>query len=436
MKKLFILFFVLVILFIGGGFYLANQIETKNEALFQNIFNSTNNFKNSYKKGFLKTQIKSKFTIKKDKINSLLIYEEIVKEDLEFEAIYSVENSVLNLITGFKASGDIVLKNLEDGVKKIFGTQKIATFETIMDTKGNAKTKFALTPVNFNNHNAKITTSSAILKFNHNYLGIKDLNFSLDNFNFLSGVNELNLEKMHQKVEYKQIFPFQVFFDLKNFYLIDAKSEQSFSEISFKIGNFKTSLKDYTDNSKVEVNKDKFGAEISGKLQEIEVLFENKPYKFLNLKYDIDLKDLSKNFYEEIISKSKYDKIHTIDLEKLGLKFLSTSPKIYINNINFLDDQNRTFKASIGFGLEDFNVNNLLTIQDNIFLKGMIEFSDSYLDLILNGDKEAKKAVLDSKILLQKDQNLRADFEFDKNKLDIILNNSIGLNEMFYGHKF
>lgn len=425
MKKIIIGAIVVIAVIVAGNFYISNQVKSNNEKILSVLLPKYVKHSSTYKKNLLTTQVSNEIVYPKDTLNSLL-GADLVSQDLKFRISYTTQSSIFGIFNGFKTDGYTEFLSFDDAVKKIFGSNKIAEFSVVSSIAGNHKFNINTPKIDFkleNGINLIASPISSNLELNSD--GIKKINSYVPNFAIKYDDAfvkfDSNLTNYNYETTYETPMKIDFYMNLNN--LI---SKFSLEELNFSMENLKISLKDLIGEANMEIYGDKFETNSNTNAKILDITLADKIYNIRNFNYDLTLKDFSKQFFEMIYALSQQMRLNTMYAYDI---FLKTSPKIYINNIGFTDGENRNFNFDLKLGLENFNGEED-KILDYAFLSGNLELDKHYMDLLFQKNPDAKEMIL-SQFFIKNGENLKTKFEFNKKKQDIIINNYVGLSEIF-----
>lgn len=428
MKKIIIGAIVAILAIVAINAYILSQVEINNEKFLSVMLPQNTTHLSTYDKNLFKTKISTDITYPKDTINSLL-GADLLQNDVKFRLFYTTHNFIFNLFSGFKTDGYVELMGFDEIMNKIFASKQIAKFSAISKANGDTKLDINLAKIDFKNEFWGFIASSPInINFELNKNGLKKIATKIEKFNLQTNKNLIskdeiliNFANYNYEINYKK----PVKFDFYQLGLNDYIAKISLENLNMAFEDIKFSLKNIIDNTSLIIHDNKFDVKSIGNVKFIDIVADNQNINIINFYYDLLFKDFAKNFAVEFYDtlrkgSQNYDEIYN---------FCKTSPKFYVNSIDFTDKNSRNFHLDLKIGLENFN-GDKKKIFDYAFLVGNLELNEHYLDIIFAKNLDMKEMIM-SQIFIKNGTNLKTKFEFNKEKMDIIINNSAALDEIF-----
>lgn len=401
-----ILFFV--IFYVCSSYYVSNFIIDHYEKTFDKNFKTLSH---EYDKNIFSVTAKSTFEYKNSTIKMTSI----------------IPNSIIGFLSSFDVKSDFEI--LSGNFTDIFNDSKFANATFIIKDGILQNGKIEINNINFSNNKVTFYLKPLNLEINFkdSFIDLfkvtsNDVMFRLNNNNFALHYDSLVYESKFKK-------PVDIY-NLSNFSSFDIviktiNLSTKFDKIySLSIKNLNQNMTTYEDSS--------FKTRHIVNLDGINLKPKNKFINVKNLAFDVELTAQNKKFYQDFLTFIKEKSINTTPINLIE-EFINQTSNIDINSLNFIDQEGRNLNLKSNMRLDKnistFNVLNYL------YLKGDLQFDKRYLDLFIY-DAITKKALIDSGILMEKNNHFKVKFKYDKDKKDIFLNDNISVGTLFWGEKF
>lgn len=434
MKKVLVAI-LFIILVLAGVFWIVSSKTTDkiaNEYISSFNMNMPKelNVKHSYTKEAGVLHIVSDINYTKEFLNKEFL--NIFDEDFIVRIKVDIQNSVLNLIKGYEASGTMEALSYQDEIKKLFNSTKFLKFTLKGDKNSLHNGKFILNEINFKD-DGKIHASEFVLNMNFKKNLLKSLTLtqkgsSLNTDEISASYDELFLEYIYDK-------PFDI--DEILTHIANSNSNCSIKNLKIKFDDFDFFVANISQEDKInDNNTKKFEFNSILNANGIQIKFNNERLPVDKFGYNITLENIDKSFIDKVL-KASFGELSDEEIDKFGLEFLAQNPKISINNFGFNDSDGKNFNLNLKAGLENFDESKLLDILNYAFLSGDLKVSKKYFELffddLMTKEEMFKDAIVASGILKDEKDSFVTNFVYDKSKLDIIVNDNVSLMGLFLG---
>lgn len=435
MKKVLVAI-LFIILVLAGVFWIVSSKTTDkiaNEYISSFNMNMPKELdvKHSYTKEAGILHIVSDINYTKEFLNKEFL--NIFDDDFIIRIKVDIQNSVLNLIKGYEASGTMEALSYQDEIKKLFNSTKFLKFTLKGDKNSLHNGKFILNEINFKDDDGKIHTSEFVLNMNFKKNLLKSLTLtqkgsSLNTDEISASYDELFFEYNYDK-------PFDINEILTH--IANSNSNSSIKNLKIKFDDFDFFVANISQEDKInDNNTKKFEFNSILNANGIQIKFNDERLPVDKFGYNITLENIGKSFIDEVL-KADFTTLNDDEIDKLGLEFLAQNPKISINNFGFNDSDGKTFNLNLKAGLENFDESKLLDILNYAFLSGDLKVSKKYFELffddLMTKEEMFKDAIVASGILKDEKDSFVTNFVYDKSKLDIIVNDNVSLMGLFLG---
>lgn len=178
-----------------------------------------------------------------------------------------------------------------------------------------------------------------------------------------------------------------------------------------RLENINTDIGFKTDENFINLSLD-------GGISELVFDFLKQIYKFSNLKFNVEILNLDKDFIKK-------------ELNLRGLyEILSQNLKVEISNISFSDIHNREVLISGRFGVDNYSGD----LTKAIYVDLDISFDKEYLVLFTKGDTTVEKLLFSSGILISNGNKATLNIKTLDN--NIIINTQVNLNSLIKDTKY
>ncbi|WP_311337204.1 hypothetical protein [Campylobacter ureolyticus] len=435
MKKVLVAI-LFIILVLAGVFWIVSSKTTDkiaNEYISSFNMNMPKELdvKHSYTKEAGILHIVSDINYTKEFLNKEFL--NIFDDDFIIRIKVDIQNSVLNLIKGYEASGTMEALSYQDEIKKLFNSTKFLKFTLKGDKNSLHNGKFILNEINFKDDDGKIHASEFVLNMNFKKNLLKSLTLtqkgsSLNTDEISASYDELFFEYNYDK-------PFDINEILTH--IANSNSNSSIKNLKIKFDDFDFFVANISQEDKInDNNTKKFEFNSILNANGIQIKFNDERLPVDKFGYNITLENIGKSFIDKVL-KADFTKLSDDEIEKFGLEFLAQNPKISINNFGFNDSDGKNFNLNLKAGLENFDENKLLDILNYAFLSGDLKVSKKYFELffddLMTKEEMFKDAIVASGILKDEKDSFVTNFVYDKSKLDIIVNDNVSLMGLFLG---
>lgn len=435
MKKVLVAI-LFIILVLAGVFWIVSSKTTDkiaNEYISSFNMNMPKELdvKHSYTKEAGILHIVSDINYTKEFLNKEFL--NIFDDDFIIRIKVDIQNSVLNLIKGYEASGTMEALSYQDEIKKLFNSTKFLKFTLKGDKNSLHNGKFILNEINFKDDDGKIHASEFVLNMNFKKNLLKSLTLtqkgsSLNTDEISASYDELFFEYNYDK-------PFDINEILTH--IANSHSNSSIKNLKIKFDDFDFFVANISQEDKInDNNTKKFEFNSILNANGIQIKFNDERLPVDKFGYNITLENIGKSFIDKVL-KADFTKLSDDEIEKFGLEFLAQNPKISINNFGFNDSDGKNFNLNLKAGLENFDENKLLDILNYAFLSGDLKVSKKYFELffddLMTKEEMFKDAIVASGILKDEKDSFVTNFVYDKSKLDIIVNDNVSLMGLFLG---
>ena len=433
MKKVLVAI-LFIILVLAGVFWIVSSKTTDkiaNEYISSFNMNMPKELdvKHSYTKEAGILHIVSDINYTKEFLNKEFL--NIFDDDFIIRIKVDIQNSVLNLIKGYEASGTMEALSYQDEIKKLFNSTKFLKFTLKGDKNSLHNGKFILNEINFKDDDGKIHASEFVLNMNFKKNLLKSLTLtqkgsSLNTDEISASYDELFFEYNYDK-------PFDINEILTH--IANSNSNSSIKNLKIKFDDFDFFVANISQEDKInDNNTKKFEFNSILNANGIQIKFNDERLPVDKFGYNITLENIGKSFIDKVL-KADFTKLSDDEIEKFGLEFLAQNPKISINNFGFNDSDGKNFNLNLKAGLENFDENKLLDILNYAFLSGDLKVSKKYFELffddLMTKEEMFKDAIVASGILKDEKDSFVTNFVYDKSKLDIIVNDNVSLMVLF-----
>ncbi|AKT90356.1 putative protein (DUF945 domain) [Campylobacter ureolyticus RIGS 9880] len=435
MKKVLVAI-LFIILVLAGVFWIVSSKTTDkiaNEYISSFNMNMPKELdvKHSYTKEAGILHIVSDINYTKEFLNKEFL--NIFDDDFIIRIKVDIQNSVLNLIKGYEASGTMEALSYQDEIKKLFNSTKFLKFTLKGDKNSLHNGKFILNEINFKDDDGKIHTSEFVLNMNFKKNLLKSLTLtqkgsSLNTDEIFASYDELFFEYNYDK-------PFDINEILTH--IANSNSNSFIKNLKIKFDDFDFFVANISQEDKInDNNTKKFEFNSILNANGIQIKFNDERLPVDKFGYSITLENIGKSFIDKVL-KADFTKLSDDEIDKFGLEFLAQNPKISINNFGFNDSDGKNFNLNLKAGLENFDENKLLDILNYAFLNGDLKVSKKYFGLffddLMTKEEMFKDAIVASGILKDEKDSFVTNFVYDKSKLDIIVNDNVSLMGLFLG---
>ena len=435
MKKVLVAI-LFIILVLAGVFWIVSSKTTDkiaNEYISSFNMNMPKELdvKHSYTKEAGILHIVSDINYTKEFLNKEFL--NIFDDDFIIRIKVDIQNSVLNLIKGYEASGTMEALSYQDEIKKLFNSTKFLKFTIKGDKNSLHNGKFILNEINFKDDDGKIHASEFVLNMNFKKNLLKSLTLtqkgsSLNTDEISASYDELFFEYNYDK-------PFDINEILTH--IANSNSNSSIKNLKIKFDDFDFFVANISQEDKInDNNTKKFEFNSIVNANGIQIKFNDERLPVDKFGYNITLENIGKSFIDEVL-KADFTKFRDDEIEKFGLEFLAQNPKISVNNFGFNDSDGKNFNLNLKAGLENFDESKLLNILNYAFLNGDLRVSKKYFKLffddLMTKEEMFKDAIVASGILKDEKDSFVTNFVYDKSKLDIIVNDNVSLMGLFLG---
>ena len=435
MKKVLVAI-LFIILVLAGVFWIVSSKTTDkiaNEYISSFNMNMPKelNVKHSYTKEAGVLHIVSDINYTKEFLNKEFL--NIFDEDFIVRIKVDIQNSVLNLIKGYEASGTMEALSYQDEIKKLFNSTKFLKFTLKGDKNSLHNGKFILNEMNFKDDDGKIHVSEFVLNMNFKKNLLKSLTLTQKG----SSLNTDEISASYDELffEYKYDKPFDINEILTH--IANSNSNSSIKNLKVKFDDFDFFVANISQEDKInDNNTQKFEFNSILNANGIQIKFNDERLPVDKFGYSITLENIGKSFIDKVL-KADFTKLSDDEIEKFGLEFLAQNPKISVNNFGFNDSDGKNFNLNLKAGLENFDESKLLDILNYAFLSGDLKVSKKYFELffddLMTKEEMFKDAIVASGILKDEKDSFVTNFVYDKSKLDIIVNDNVSLMGLFLG---
>ncbi|MCR8700109.1 YdgA family protein [Campylobacter ureolyticus] len=435
MKKVLVAI-LFIILVLAGVFWIVSSKTTDkiaNEYISSFNMNMPKELdvKHSYTKEAGILHIVSDINYTKEFLNKEFL--NIFDDDFIIRIKVDIQNSVLNLIKGYEASGTMEALSYQDEIKKLFNSTKFLKFTLKGDKNSLHNGKFILNEINFKDDDGKIHASEFVLNMNFKKNLLKSLTLtqkgsSLNTDEISASYDELFFEYNYDK-------PFDINEILTH--IANSNSNSSIKNLKIKFDDFDFFVANISQEDKInDNNTKKFEFNSILNANGIQIKFNDERLPIDKFGYSITLENIGKSFIDEFL-KADFTKLSDDEIDKFGLEFLAQNPKISVNNFGFNDNDGKNFNLNLKAGLENFDESKLLNILNYAFLNGDLKVSKKYFELffddLMTKEEMFKDAIVASGILKDEKDSFVTNFVYDKSKLDIIVNDNVSLMGLFLG---
>lgn len=435
MKKVLVAILFIILVLAGVFWIISSKTTDKMVNEYISSFNMNMpkelNVKHSYTKEAGVLHIVSDINYTKEFLNKEFL--NIFDEDFIVRIKVDIQNSVLNLIKGYEASGTMEALSYQDEIKKIFNSTKFLKFTLKGDKNSLHNGKFILNEINFKDDDGKIHASEFVLNMNFKKNLLKSLTLtqkgsSLNTDEISASYDELFFEYNYDK-------PFDI--DEILTHVANSNSNSFIKNLKIKFDDFDFFVANISQEDKInDNNTKKFEFNSILNANGIQIKFNNERLPVDKFGYNITLENIGKSFIDEVL-KASFGELSDDEIDKFGLEFLAQNPKISVNNFGFNDSDGKNFNLNLKAGLENFDESKLLDILNYAFLSGDLKVSKKYFELffddLMTKEEMFKDAIVASGILKDEKDSFVTSFVYDKSKLDIIVNDNVSLMGLFLG---
>ncbi len=423
MKKIIAILVVLVLAFFGGSFYLSSQTQ-KYFDRYLGIISKTDGVsieRNSFDKGLFSSKDELELKISKKIVAQSLGTEEslgfsdillLVKSDIKHSLFSGVES---------KSKVEIIGEN-EKFIKKFFGSNHIADIISSKALIGDIKTQINIKDIDFKEDENTLKSKNVRLTFlSDDENNLANMGIGLDELSFSEYRNHIKIE--HIKYLYKPIKAL----DVKSFFtkLVEGSCNFSIDKISLEDGRAKANISKFSSSS--TFMQEKNAEFLSNKnMINIEKIYGDEiSFKDINLDFRIHhLHVKSVNEFLAYIRESDPSLASLEQIGRLGEKILSYKPTLFLQDLSLKNDKDK--KARLHFQASAKEVS-----LDGLSLKGQLSLDTTLSEFFYQA--QGFKSILDGgqdTFFTNKNGKYILDFRYDKDKKDIIINDTLTLFDM------
>ena len=435
MKKVLVAILFIILVLAGVFWIISSKTTDKMVNEYISSFNMNIpkelDVKHSYTKEAGVLHIVSDVNYTKEFLNKEFL--NIFDEDFIVRIKVDIQNSVLNLIKGYEASGTMEALSYQDEIKKLFNSTKFLKFTLKGDKNSLHNGKFILNEINYKDDDGKIHVSEFVLNMNFKKNLLKSLTLTQKG----SNLNTDEISASYDELFFEYIYdkPFDI--DEILTHVANSISNSSIKNLKVKFDDFDFFVANISQKDKVnDNNTKKFEFNSILNANGIQIKFNDERLPIDKFGYNIMLENIDKSFIDKVL-KADFTTLNDDEIDKLGLEFLAQNPKISINNFGFNDSDGKTFNLNLKAGLENFDESKLLDILNYAFLSGDLKVSKKYFELffddLMTKEEMFKDAIVASEILKDEKDSFVTNFVYDKSKLDIIVNDNVSLMGLFLG---
>ena len=435
MKKVLVAILFIILVLAGVFWIISSKTTDKMVDEYISSFNMNMpkelDVKHSYTKEAGVLHIVSDVNYTKEFLNKEFL--NIFDEDFIVRIKVDIQNSVLNLIKGYEASGTMEALSYQDEIKKLFNSTKFLKFTLKGDKNSLHNGKFILNEINYKDDDGKIHVSEFVLNMNFKKNLLKSLTLTQKG----SNLNTDEISASYDELFFEYIYdkPFDI--DEILTHVANLNSNSFIKNLKVKFDDFDFFVANISQEDKInDNNTQKFEFNSILNANGIQIKFNDERLPVDKFGYSITLENIGKSFIDKVL-KADFTKLSDDEIEKFGLEFLAQNPKISINNFGFNDSDGKTFNLNLKAGLENFDESKLLDILNYAFLSGDLKVSKKYFELffddLMTKEEMFKDAILASGILKDEKDSFVTNFVYDKSKLDIVINDNVSLMELFLG---
>ncbi|MCZ6171624.1 hypothetical protein [Campylobacter ureolyticus] len=435
MKKVLVAILFIILVLAGVFWIISSKTTDKMVNEYISSFNMNIpkelDVKHSYTKEAGVLHIVSDVNYTKEFLNKEFL--NIFDEDFIVRIKVDIQNSVLNLIKGYEASGTMEALSYQDEIKKLFNSTKFLKFTLKGDKNSLHNGKFILNEINYKDDDGKIHVSEFVLNMNFKKNLLKSLTLTQKG----SNLNTDEISASYDELFFEYIYdkPFDI--DEILTHVANSISNSSIKNLKVKFDDFDFFVANISQKDKVnDNNTKKFEFNSILNANGIQIKFNDERLPIDKFGYNIMLENIDKSFIDKVL-KADFTTLNDDEIDKLGLEFLAQNPKISINNFGFNDSDGKTFNLNLKAGLENFDESKLLDILNYAFLSGDLKVSKKYFELffddLMTKEEMFKDAIVASGILKDEKDSFVTNFVYDKSKLDIIVNDNVSLMGLFLG---
>ncbi|MCZ6173263.1 hypothetical protein [Campylobacter ureolyticus] len=435
MKKVLVAILFIILVLAGVFWIISSKTTDKMVDEYISSFNMNMpkelDVKHSYTKEAGVLHIVSDVNYTKEFLNKEFL--NIFDEDFIVRIKVDIQNSVLNLIKGYEASGTMEALSYQDEIKKLFNSTKFLKFTLKGDKNSLHNGKFILNEINYKDDDGKIHVSEFVLNMNFKKNLLKSLTLTQKG----SNLNTDEISASYDELFFEYIYdkPFDI--DEILTHVANLNSNSFIKNLKVKFDDFDFFVANISQEDKInDNNTQKFEFNSILNANGIQIKFNDERLPVDKFGYSITLENIGKSFIDKVL-KADFTKLSDDEIEKFGLEFLAQNPKISVNNFGFNDSDGKTFNLNLKAGLENFDESKLLDILNYAFLSGDLKVSKKYFELffddLMTKEEMFKDAILASGILKDEKDSFVTNFVYDKSKLDIVINDNVSLMELFLG---
>ncbi|MBR8466471.1 DUF945 family protein [Campylobacter sp. faydin G-140] len=437
MKKILYIIAILVVGFGGFVFYLQDYVKSKYDEYTLNLQNiSFNNGlsidlkQKSYKKGLF------------DARGVIGGYVKIANEVVEVEVISDIKYG-LNVLSGaIDINNAVKILTDKESVVRIFGTDTPLSINSKIYADESADVVAKLVAINYHNHNS-IKSDPITIFVNAKKDGFKSYELDMPSFSLKNDGNELSLQglkfdsKLDDYIKFKDYILYKMPIEKENSsfvidkFIVKSQGEESIDlqindmtawgesrykgekvdmDIGYKIANIKLDSQDIIKNLDVELSAEGFNF----------VAYVKHFNIFDNMTNTLDISD-------EMLLKSQQAVLELLSGAKINLKKLSlANPK----------DRVVDFKFNLKFpdiNTKDFE--SIMALYYGVDFDGELKTKGSFTEFIRDYNLPDTStvfvvAMLEEQLKLKNGENSLLKFKYDKNNMDIIINDDIKLSSL------
>ncbi|QKF86743.1 DUF945 domain-containing protein [Campylobacter blaseri] len=437
MKKIVIFLALFVLVYIGGSYYLGLKHSQRYDEIFTQKLPKDIVVKNSHKNGIFKTKNISDVVFSKEYLANILgLNSSDIKEDLRVEISTTIIHPFFSLVSGTKGEGFIKILSYKDIADKFLKDKQIVEYSFEVKGKNNQKVHLQTTQIEYKDEMGEIKFSPIVADIEYISGGISKVNSKQESFKLNFKENDLEFEL--DDIIYNTVFDEPLKFDYGNLYnLVNSSSEFGFKDFILKLedkknGELKLRFSNYNDKSRVNVKNSIVDIKSISSANKLIIDVDNEKIQLNNIKSNISLNNFNKDFYDKLFKELQNNTLANLneeDLQDFIKLFIEKNPSINLENLSFKYDDKYDFELNFKTGVKKFDLSNPMEGLKNIYLDGKTIFSKDIIDLFLANDTETKEMLVNSQIIKESGDNYEVSFKYDKNQMDVIINDKIGINQ-------
>ncbi|EAU00466.1 DUF945 family protein [Campylobacter curvus] len=449
MKKILSVLLVVVVVAVAAVYYVSDNVAKNYEKTIGELdkIDGIKISNSMYEKGLFDSNATFDLIVSKDLLDK--IDESAGAQDLVFKVDTELKHGLTALFSGAHVKSKIFIQNdfIKNMVSVFLGSNLIMTADANVGFGGSKDVLLNLSDIDFKDNKSVTLTTKGVsiavdldpsnkaksVKFNVSkaYIENKDENFSL------------NMENAFADIDYEQPFVIDSVFDWS---IVPYASKSGFKIFEISADNYQESIKiniaDVIYDSVLKINNGLANFKENVKAAGISV--NDSKYKELALdaellNFDVSvLEDYIKNLDKELASSDfgGYEEFLSDKFKKDRDEFLSSDPIVKVNSLTLKNVDNNALNLNLTLGFKGYD--KKLTDAQNIkslIVNGKINIDTTLAEFFGQIPEVGmfEPMLKEGEILKSDGKGVKTEFKFDKDKMDIIFNEKVGLFDLIRG---